>query len=165
MDAIFKRVSMRTFLDIDVDDVIIERILRAGMTAPSAKNQRPWEFYVIRNKAILTALSTCTPYAGPLRNAPVAIAACYRTNDLAEAKMVELDMSCCCENMLLEAAEMDMGSVWLSFAPLPERQTAGEKVLALPENLKLFAVLPVGYPMAEAKQRDRFDPTRIHEVN
>lgn len=165
MDAIFKRVSMRTFLDIDVDDVTIERILRAGMAAPSAKNQRPWEFYVIRNKEILKALSTCTPYAGPLRNAPVAIAACYRTNGLAEAEMVGLDMSCCCENMLLEAAAMDMGSVWLSFAPLPERQTAGEKVLALPENLKLFAVLPIGYPMAEAKQRDRFDPNRIHEIN
>ena len=66
MEAIFKRVSMRTFLDIDVDDATIEKVLRAGMQAPSAVNQRPWEFYVVRNKQILAGLAKCSPYAGPV---------------------------------------------------------------------------------------------------
>ncbi|MBQ8920509.1 MAG: nitroreductase family protein [Acidaminococcaceae bacterium] len=162
MNIIFKRKSIRTYLDIDVDDATVEQIIRAGMAAPSAKNQRPWEFYVVRNKETLQKLSACSPYGRPMVNAPVAIAACYRTNSLFVPDMVLLDMSCCCENMLIQAAALDMGSVWLSFAPLKERQEPAKKVLGLPENLEVFAVLPVGYPMGEGKPVDRFDASRIH---
>jgi len=34
--------------------------------------------------------------------------------------------------------------------------------LGLPENLEVFAILPVGYPMGGGKPADRFDPDRIH---
>ena len=162
MNIIFKRKSVRSYLDIDVDDMTIEQIIRAGMAAPSAKNQRPWEFYVVRNKETLARLAACSPYGRPLANASVAIVACYRTNDLYESEMALLDMSCCCENMLIQASALDMGSVWLSFAPLQERQEPAKKVLNLPENLEVFAVLPVGYPAAQGKPTDRFDPARIH---
>ena len=162
MNIIFKRKSVRTYLDIDVDDATIEQIIRAGMAAPSAKNQRPWEFYVVRNKETLEKLAACTPYARPVANAPVAIVACYRTKDLFAPLMPLLDMSCCCENMLIQAAAMDMGSVWISFAPHAERQEPAKKILNLPENLEVFAILPVGYPMAQGKPIDRFDASRIH---
>ena len=162
MNIIFKRKSVRTYLDIDVDDVTIEQIIRAGMAAPSARNQRPWEFFVLHNKETLARLAACSPYGKPLANAPAAIVACYRTNDLYVPDMVLLDMSCCCENMLIQASALEMGSVWLSFAPLKERQEPAKKVLNLPENLKVFAVLPVGYPQGMGKVVDRFDPARIH---
>ncbi len=87
---------------------------------------------------------------------------CYRTNDLFAPLMPLLDMSCCCENMLIQASAMDLGSVWLSFAPHPERQEPAKKALNLPENLEVFAVLPVGYPKGVGKVIDRFDPARIH---
>ena len=162
MNIIFKRKSVRTYLDIDVDDATVEQIIRAGMAAPSAKNQRPWEFYVVRNKETLAKLATCTPYARPVANAPVAIVACYRTKGIFEPMMTLLDMSCCCENMLIQAAALEMGSVWLSFAPHPERQEPAKKILNLPEDLEVFAVLPVGYPQGQGKIIDRFDPARIH---
>ena len=162
MNIIFKRKSVRSYLDIDVDDMTIEQIIRAGMAAPSAKNQRPWEFYVVHNKETLAGLAACSPYGQPLAKAPAAIVACYRTNDLYVPDMVLLDMSCCCENMLIQASALDMGSVWISFAPRKERQEPAKKVLNLPDNLEVFAVLPVGYPMGESKPTDRFDPDRIH---
>ena len=162
MNIIFKRKSVRSYLDIDVDDATIEQIIRAGMAAPSAKNQRPWEFYVVHNRETLEKLAACSPFGRPMAKAPVAIVACYRTKDLYEPVMKLLDMSCCCENMLIQAAALDMGSVWLSFAPHPERQEPAKKVLNLPENVEVFAVLPVGYPMGEGKVIDRFDPARIH---
>ena len=92
MNIIFKRKSVRTYLDIDVDDATVEQIIRAGMAAPSAKNQRPWEFYVVRNKETLAKLATCTPYARPVANAPVAIVACYRTKGIFEPMMTLLDI-------------------------------------------------------------------------
>ena len=50
MNIIFKRKSVRTFLDIDVDDTTIEQIIRAGMAAPSVKTSAPGNFmwFVIR---------------------------------------------------------------------------------------------------------------------
>ena len=82
MDPIFKRMSIRRFTDEPVDDEAIRQIIRAGMAAPSSKNQRPWEFYVIRDRATLEDLAKCSPFGIPIRNARVAIAACYRNKDL-----------------------------------------------------------------------------------
>ncbi len=162
MDPVFKRISIRKFTDEVVDDEKIRQIIRAGMAAPSSKNQRPWEFYVVRDRTVLEDLSKCSPFGVPIRNARVAIVVCYRNKDLKEPEMVLLDMSCCCENMLIEAAELGLGSVWISFAPRKQRQEPAEKVMNLPEHLNLFTVLPVGYPMGNLKPLDRFEEERIH---
>ena len=50
MNSIFKRKSIRKFLDKEIEDEKIERLLRAGMQAPSAINSQPWEFLVVRDK-------------------------------------------------------------------------------------------------------------------
>ena len=47
MNEIFARRSIRKFLPTMVEDEKIEQLLRAGMAAPSAGNQQPWEFYVV----------------------------------------------------------------------------------------------------------------------
>ena len=36
-----------------VEDEKIEQLLRAAMAAPSAGNQQPWEFYVVRDKRVI----------------------------------------------------------------------------------------------------------------
>ena len=50
MDAIFHRTSIRKYQETPVEAEKIETLLRAAMAAPSACNQQPWEFYVVRNK-------------------------------------------------------------------------------------------------------------------
>ncbi|MDR0563212.1 MAG: nitroreductase family protein [Spirochaetaceae bacterium] len=50
IDAIVNRRSIRTFLEKDIDRAILEKILTAGMSAPSAKNRQPWKFIVIANE-------------------------------------------------------------------------------------------------------------------
>ena len=50
MNAIFKRKSIRKFLDKEIEDDKIERLLKAGMQAPSAMNTQPWEFVVVKDK-------------------------------------------------------------------------------------------------------------------
>ena len=53
MDAIYHRTSIRKYQDKSVEREKIEAILRAAMQAPSAKNQQPWEFYVVTIKETL----------------------------------------------------------------------------------------------------------------
>ena len=49
MDSIFHRISVRRYEDKQVEKEKLMQILRAGMQAPSACNQQPWEFYVVTN--------------------------------------------------------------------------------------------------------------------
>ena len=57
MADLFHRVSIRKYQDRPVEREKIVEILRAAMAAPSAKNQQPWEFYVITKKDTLEKLS------------------------------------------------------------------------------------------------------------
>jgi nitroreductase len=63
MSVIFTRRSVRSFLEKAVEQEKIERILRAGMEAPSAHNRRPWEFIVITDKDDRQAIAEMSPYA------------------------------------------------------------------------------------------------------
>ena len=47
MNSIFHRISVRKYEDRPVEKEKIMEILRAGMQAPSACYQQPWEFYVV----------------------------------------------------------------------------------------------------------------------
>ena len=61
MKAIFERVSIRRYEERPVEEEKLEALLRAAMAAPSAGNQQPWEFYVIRDREMLGRLSKVSP--------------------------------------------------------------------------------------------------------
>jgi nitroreductase len=161
MNAIFRRRSIRRFQKRQVEKYKIDLILKAAMAAPSACNQQPWEFYVVRDRAKLLELSNSSPYAICTKNANIAIVTCYR-NDVVLPEYAEIDLSACTENILLEAAEIGLGAVWLAVAPIKERMQTVRKILGISEHLEPFAIIPLGYPTNEIKQQNRFDPSRIH---
>lgn len=129
MDTIFHRTSIRKYLEQKVENDKITEILRAAMAAPSAGNQQPWEFYVVREKQKLQQLAGTSPYAGCTADA------------------------------------LGLGAVWLGIAPLQERMDAVRKILGIPEELEVFAIVPCGYPGEEREQQDRFENNRIHYVD
>ena len=164
MNAIFTRTSTRQFTPQKVDSKYIIKILRAAMAAPSACNQQPWEFYVTDDPEIIARLSQVSPYAGPVKNAPVVIVPCYNTDGLIAAPMVEIDMAMATQNILLEAEELGFGAVMIGIAPIEERMKAVADILKLPENFKAFTIIPVGYPVNKHPQEDRYEPSKIHTV-
>jgi nitroreductase len=163
MKEIFERVSIRKYTDRAVEDEKILAILRAAMAAPSAGNQQPWEFYVVRDRNKLEELSRVSPYAGCAKAAPVAIVSAYREKLWAPA-YAQIDMSIAMENLWLACGEQGLGGVWLGIAPVEERMRAVEDIVGIPEGLRAFAVFPLGYPAEERKQQDRFDESRIHFI-
>lgn len=161
MADLFHRVSIRKYQDRPVEREKIVEILRAAMAAPSAKNQQPWEFYVITKKDTLEKLSKASPYAGMTANAPVAIISAYR-KDCDVPCYADIDMSIAMENLWLKTDEIGLGGVWIGIAPIEERMELVHKMLDLPENVKVFSLFAMGYPAEERPQQDRFDPERIH---
>ena len=163
MNSIFHRTSVRKYTEQPVEQEKIEKILRAGMAAPSAMNQQPWEFYVVENKEVLEKLSKCSQYAGSVEKSAVTFVVCYR-NDSLRADYREIDCTACTENMLLEIDHLGLGAVWIGIAPIRERMDDVAKVLDMPENLSAFALIACGYPESIREQQDRFEENRIHYV-
>ena len=161
MKELFERVSIRKFTDEPVEDEKILAILRAAMAAPSAGNQQPWEFFVVRDRAILEKLSEVSPYAGCTKKAPVAIVSAYREGLWAQ-DYAQIDMSIAMENLWLACGGQGLGGVWLGIAPQTDRMRIVEEIIDMDPSLSAFALVPVGYPAEERKQQDRFDPERIH---
>lgn len=163
MHSIYTRISVRKYQDRPVEEEKTMAILRAAMQAPSARNQQPWEFYVVTNKEKLQALSQVSPYAGMTKDAPIAIVSAYR-KDCSTPRYAQIDLSIAMENLWLETDAQGLGGVWLGIAPVEERMEAVERILEIPDHLRAFAIFPYGYPAEARPQQDRFDESRIHYV-
>ena len=101
MDAIFERMSIRKYEDRPVEQEKIEKLLRAAMAAPSAVNQQPWEFYVVKNRETIVELSKASPFAACAAGAPVVIVPILR-KDAKHPELANYDLANATENILLE---------------------------------------------------------------
>lgn len=165
MNEIFHKTSIRKYQSRPVEQEKIRQILRAGMQAPSAGDQQPWEFYVVTNQEIIRELSKSHIYAGCAAGAPVVIVPVYRKEGLWLPEYAHIDMSIAQQNMWLETDSLGLGGVWLGVAPMPERMEAVAEILQLPEHLAAFSMFALGYPAEERVQKDRFEETRIHYID
>ncbi|MCR5229868.1 MAG: nitroreductase family protein [Solobacterium sp.] len=161
MKEIFHRTSIRKFDRRPVEDEKIEKLLRAAMAAPSAGNQQPWAFFVVREKDLLSRLGSSTPYSLPAANAPLAIVPCFQKACMMP-EYAQIDLSAATENILLEADHLELGAVWLGIAPAEDRMRTVEQILSIPDTLRAFCIIAVGYPLEEKTQEDRYDVSRIY---
>jgi len=163
MNEIYIRRSVRSYSEKYVEEEKIEHLLKAGMQAPSAGNQRPWEFIVVREKEILEKLSSASPYARCVDKAPVAIVLLANHKNLRFPEYTDQDMGACAQNILLEAVNQNLGAVWLGIAPLKDREKAVSDIFSIKDNLQPFAIIPVGYPLNEDANHfiDRFEDRRV----
>ena len=164
MNSIFHRISVRKYEDRPVEKEKIMQILKAGMQAPSAGNQQPWEFYVVTNKEKIAELSKTTPYTGCAAKAPVVIVSAYRLEGLHVPAFAQIDLSIAQENIWLETDAVGLGGVWFGIAPVEENMEKVEKILELPEGVHAFAMFALGYPAESREQENRFKEERIHFV-
>lgn len=164
MDNIFHRISIRKYKNQPVEREKILQILKAGMQAPSACNQQPWEFYVVTNTEIIKKLSQSTPYAGCVAGAPVVIVPVYRTKGLPASQMTLIDMGISLENMWLETDALGLGGVCIGVAPISEFMDAVRDIVDLPNDLEVFSLFALGYPNEERAQQNRFEEERIHFI-
>ena len=162
MKEIFHRTSVRRYTGAPVEPAQVEQMLRAAMAAPSACNQQPWEFVVVTDPATLGKLAECSPYAGCIRQAPLGIAVCMRTEGLSAPSYTQIDASAATENILLEAVHLGLGAVWLGIAPGQERMEAVRQVIGAPETIQPFGLVACGYPDKPVTPANRYDPSRIH---
>lgn len=163
MEEIFTRRSIRRFTDQPVEQETIEKLLRAGMQAPSAHNQQPWEFIVVREKQALKNLSRATPYAKPVAGSAVTLVLLADSGRFSAPTAWEQDMGACAQNILLEAAHLELGAVWIGIATSDKSMDYISALYRLPERIKPFALIAVGHPDGGKNEFvDRYRPERVH---
>lgn len=164
MEIIFNRRSIRRYKNQAVEEEKIDKILRAAMQAPSAVNQQPWEFIVVRDKENLKKLSGISAYSKMVADAPLAIVPLGNEDKMILQHHWQQDLAAATQNILLEAAYLGLGAVWLGVAPMEDRMDYIRKLFGLSKKLRPFCVIPIGYPAEghENKFVDRFDPSKVH---
>ncbi len=156
------RRSIRKFNDDPVEDLKLEEIMAAGMMAPSAGNEQPWHFLLLRDRRLLKAISKNHLFATAVEKAPVAILVCADlTLDRYEGFWVQ-DCAAATQNMLLAAHALGLASVWVGLYPRSQRLSDIRALIQLPDHIIPFSLLPIGYPAEEKNMEIRFDQSRLH---
>ena len=162
IEAIFTRRSVRKYLDKPVPEELVQKLLAAAMQAPSARNQQPWQFVVIDDRATLAKIPEIMPNAPMAADAPVAILVC---GDLALEKSPGywvVDCAAATENILLAAHALGLGAVWTGVYPREKRMEGLRRLVGLPEKVVAHSLVVLGYPVGQVEAEDRFRPEMIH---
>ena len=62
-ETVNRRRSIRQFEDREIPREVLERILGAGLKAPSSNHQRRWELLTLTEKSLILELARCIrPY-------------------------------------------------------------------------------------------------------
>jgi nitroreductase len=166
MDAlqmIMSRRSIRSYSNLPVSEEAVETLLRAAMHAPSAGNQQPWHFVVIRDRSTMEQIMEVHPYSKMLAEAPVAILVCGDDGQEDFKDYWVQDCSAATENILLAATAMGLGSVWLGIYPRHDRVHEICKIVGLPHNVTPLSLVPIGYPNESKPLHDRYQQERVHK--
>jgi len=163
LEAIFSRRSIRLYTSKPVSRSVIEEILKAAMSAPSAGGERPWHFIVVMDRTILDKIPKFHPYAAMLKQAQAAILVCGDPTLEKHKGYWVLDCAAATQNMLLAAHAKGLGSVWCGVYPTEDRVINLRRLLNLPEQVVPFSLVPLGFPAELKSAPDRFDGSRVHE--
>jgi len=162
MESILTRRSIRDYTNILVPEDLIIKIIKAGMYAPSAGNQRAWQFIVINDRNILDKIPEIHPYSQMLKKSNVAILVCGDKSLQKHQDFWAQDCSAATQNMLLAIHSLGLGGVWLGIYNIIERVEGIKKLLNLPEYITPFSLIPIGYPKDSVENTERFDKEKIH---
>ncbi len=177
LQNIYARRSTRNYKPDPVPDDILLELVKAGIYAPTARNQQAWRFVVITNK---TEIDKYADRAKQLwqKYLPLKVASALGIGGKAisnyvkmmkapalhlfhhapalififapKGRLVAEDCACAAENMMLAAKSLGIGSCWIGLAgPLgTDKRTLGE--LKVPKGYRLMATVVFGYPTNDA---------------
>ncbi len=166
-DLLLKRRSVREFTDEDITKSQLNKILEAGLLAPTGRNLKPCNFLIISNKSTLNELANIKESGSQfLSNANKAIIVV--ADSLKSDTWIE-DSSICLAYMQLMAASLDVGSCWVQIHL--RKSCKGEDCEELVRNItkiddfyRIVGILALGIPKNKVKPHtiDEIDKDKIH---
>lgn len=151
-DAIYKRRSIRRFLDDPVPREFVEQVMHAGIWAPSSCNYQMWDLVAVDDADVNRRLAELSSQMG---NAPVNIVVSYGRDFSEEGSANIQSASALIQNMSLAASVLGLGTFWITQMGDAEKV---REVVGLPYDRLVIAVLAVGFPKFEPKRGPKRRP-------
>ncbi|MFA5929591.1 MAG: nitroreductase family protein [Candidatus Micrarchaeia archaeon] len=162
LEAIMTRKSVREFGYRPMPDDALERILAAGMQAPSARNGQPWHFVVVAQREALMRIPEFSPYTKMVSEASAGILVCGDTKNTRSGEYFVQDCAAATENILLAAHALGMGGVWTGIYPDRKKMEGFRKLLGIPAHIAPVAFAVIGFPKKIEAAEPRYDKARVH---
>ena len=167
IDVMLKRRSVRKYTSDEIPNEKLNKILQAGLLAPTSRNRKPCSFLVVDDKETLEKLSKSKQSSSKsLKNANKAIVVV--ANALISDTWIE-DSSIALAFMHLMAAEQDIGSCWIQIhLRTSESGESSEdyvrEVLGIDDYFRIVGILSLGIPFYEVKgyKIEDIDKKRVH---
>ncbi|MDT8435316.1 MAG: nitroreductase family protein [Gemmatimonadota bacterium] len=144
------RQRVRRFSDRSVPAELLERVLDCGRYAPSASEDQPWRFVVVRDALARRRLAAAAFHEERARTAPVLVVGCARIHSRVSGSgrpAHPVDLAAATQAMALAAADLGLQAVWLR----GYREPTVRDVIGAPPDVPVISLLAIGYP-------DGFDP-------
>lgn len=168
LDIFANRRSVRKYAPKPLEDEALDKILKAGLLAPSGHARRPWEFILVRDKRMLERLSGCrSSGANMLKQAAAAIVVI--ADERKQDVWIE-DCSVALGYMHLAASALNIGSCWVQvrLRAAADGRSSEEflrEALGFPLNFKAEAILALGVPQQSPSPHDlqKLNLSKIHK--
>jgi len=156
LEAIKNRRSVRRYKEDPIPDDVLYRILESGRLAPSGKNLQPWKFIVVKDAKLREKLAEASVRQYFMAKAPITIVACGLPDNCYAhmgryMKSWPVDVAIAVEHMILQAQEEGLGTCWIGAF----EEAEVKEILGVPDNVKVLALTPLGYPDEEPVTRGR----------
>ena len=184
LEAIRKRRSIRDYKHDGIPEDVLGRLLEALRLAPTGGNRQPFKFIVIRDAATREKVAAACRWLPGMpkgqafvADAPVVIVACGSEKDAVTRfnkdgapcltmgvapdeidkdeveynNLMAVDMAIALDHLTLVAAEEGLGTCWIAALDEPELK----RILAVPDEMRLLFVMPVGYAVSWPEPRPR----------
>lgn len=144
------RYSVRAFAAKKVEDEKLKILLEAANAAPTACNNQPQRLYVVRSETGIKKLNDVTKFVFGASTVIIFTSKSgeeWKNPFTDEYHTGEIDVSIVCTHVMMQACELGLGSCWVGyFDPQKVREA-----FSIPDDEKIIALLPVGYPAADCK--------------
>ena len=145
-EAVRTVLAVRQYQETPISDDLVRRIVEAGQLTGSSMNLQPWHFIVVDDRETLRELGGLLSSGRYTADAPLAIVVAIERSRFAVS-----DASRAIQSMLLTAWAEGVGSNWVGFGGLD----GVGRLLGVPDDYEVFAVLPFGYPSERIGKGDK----------
>jgi nitroreductase len=161
LDLAHARFSVLAYEQRPVEEELIDRILEAGLAAPTACNNQPQRIKIIHTEVDRQTLNTVVPSKYSL---PLAFLVCYDrteswTRPMDGKSSGDIDASIVATHMMLEATDLGLGSIWVMYWD-PKKMKAA---FGLDSNIEPVALIIAGYKAKDASPRKGHMETKAVE--
>jgi nitroreductase len=139
LEGIRTRRAIRKFKPDPVPPELIEKILEAAHWAPSSVNSQPCEYIVVTNAETRARISRAFVFGPFIKNAPLTIVVAA---DRLKSTLPLQDGAIAAYAIWLAAHGLGLGACWVN----PNIQFGIKRILGIPFNKRLVAVMAIGYP-------------------